>query len=713
MQVLEGLYADRVTHPIGTENNRRHKERILDALRDLGYEPTVQRTFACRSSRACGHVENVLARLEGTGNGKAVLLAVHYDSVGAGPSVSDDGVAVAASLEIARVLREGAPLFNDVIFLIDDGEEAVFLGAIAFTAEHPWAKDVGAVVNLEARGTAGRSYMFETGTDNAWLVDLMKRHLPHPATSSLFYSIYKRLPNDTDFTIFKEHGMNGVNFAFIKDVVHYHTPLDDLEHVTPATVQHQGENALAMVRALAEADLDSPPPGTASWFDVWGFGIVSWPEGWNAPLSILAMLSALTGFAIRRARRHVGLSKLAWGIGVYALSVVGATGLGLVASWFFAALAGLPAWPAADWAPKVAFWLIGLAAPASVIAFLGCRAGAASIWIGACLGLAIFSLAASLWLPGATYLFLVPALAGGILAVLTSLKRSAWLTPGAYSLTLVAACVTQLNMAWNLWDAMGIIVMPVVTLFVASITTLTLAPSAEIPKTSHRKLPLLVLALALVLVLLSPMLPSYSTESPRPLNIYLVQDGDAGSSRFAIAPGRHPLPKSLGDAVGWSDQLTNLYPWSAAQPAFRTATADAVQAPVPVVEVLQQDSATGARRIRAQLRSLRQADQGALVFHDSSRIEALSLDGWQLDFEDQALTSVFAGDLRVVVLATFPSEGIEMNLTIRGDGPLELTLVDSSFGLPPAGDVLVEARPKHVVPIDRGDRTIVFSRVQL
>jgi hypothetical protein len=658
-------------------------------------------------------VENILARLEGTGNGKAVLLAVHYDSVGAGPSVSDDGVAVAASLEIARLLREGPPLFNDVIFLIDDGEEAALLGAIAFAAEHPWAKDVGAVVNLEARGTGGRSYMFETGTDNAWLVDLMKRHLPRPATSSLFYSIYKRLPNDTDFTIFKEHGMNGVNFAFIKDVVHYHTPLDDLEHVTPATVQHQGENALAMVRALAEADLDSPPPGTASWFDIWGFGIVSWPESWNAPLSILAMLSALIGFGIRRARRNVGLGKLAWGIGVFALSVVGAMGLGLVATWFFTGPAGLPAWPAAAWAPKAAFWLIGLAVPASVIAFLGCRAGAASIWIGACLGLATFSLAASFWLPGATYLFLVPAVVGGALAVLTSLKRPAWLTPGAYALTIVAACATQLNMAWNLWDAMGITVMPVVTLFVASITTLTLAPSAEIPKTSHRKLPLLILALALAFVLLTPLLPAYSEESPRPLNFYFVQDADAGAARFAVQSGKSALPDPIANALAWSDELTSLYPWSAAEPAYRSAAAAALPAASPVVEVVEQASLTEHRQIQTLLLSPRQADQGALIFHDSSRIEELSLDGWELDLRDKALSKVFAGDLRVVVLATFPSEGIEMNLSIRGEGPLEFTLVDSSFGLPPAGDVLVEARPSHVVPIDRGDRTIIFTRVQL
>ncbi len=287
--VLEDLYATGVTHPIGTENNRLLKEQILDHLRKIGYEPTVQSTMACWDSGGCGHVENILARLEGKGTGKAVLLAVHYDGVGAGPSVSDDGVAVAATLEIARILKSGPQLENDVIFLIDDGEEAFLLGAVAFAAKHPWAQDVGAVVNLEARGSSGRSYMFETGTNNAWLIDLMKRNVPRPATSSLFYSIYQRLPNDTDFTVFKHYGMNGVNFAFIGDVAHYHTPLDDLVHVTSATLQHQGENALGMVRALAETDLDSPPTGTSSWFDVWGFGILSWPETWNLPLAILSL----------------------------------------------------------------------------------------------------------------------------------------------------------------------------------------------------------------------------------------------------------------------------------------------------------------------------------------------------------------------------------------------------------------------------------------
>ena len=262
-EVLTDLYSDIGIHPVGTDANRRLKEKIRAQLRQLGYQPLVQETWACWDAGGCGQGGNIVARLEGTGSGKAVLLAAHYDGVGAGPSVSDDGIAVAATLEVARILAEGPPLAHDVIFLIDDSEEAFLLGAVAFAAEHPWARGVGAVVNLEARGTAGRSYMFETGPDNAWLIDLMRQSLPRPATSSLYYSVYQRLPNDTDFTVFRHFGMNGVNFAFIQNVVHYHTPRDDLEHASAASLQHHGENALAMVRALANADLDSPADGTA------------------------------------------------------------------------------------------------------------------------------------------------------------------------------------------------------------------------------------------------------------------------------------------------------------------------------------------------------------------------------------------------------------------------------------------------------------------
>jgi hypothetical protein len=72
-----------------------------------------------------------------------------------------------------------------------------------------------------------------------------------------------------------------------------------------------------------------------------------------------------------------------------------------------------------------------------------------------------------------------------------------------------------------------------------------------------------------------------------------------------------------------------------------------------------------------------------------------------------------AEDVWTVWLMTFPVEGIRMDMRVRGDQPLELILLDASFGLPPAGAAVERARPDHVVPIDDGDRTLVFAKASL
>ena len=65
---------------------------------------------------------------------------------------------------------EGEVEADFLVFLVDEGEEAGLLGASGFVADHPLAPAIGAVVNLEARGTSGPSVMFETSGDNGWLV---------------------------------------------------------------------------------------------------------------------------------------------------------------------------------------------------------------------------------------------------------------------------------------------------------------------------------------------------------------------------------------------------------------------------------------------------------------------------------------------------------------------------------------------------------------
>ncbi len=125
---------------------------------------------------------------------------------------------------------------------------------------------------------------------------LYGRSTLEPITNSLCYVIYKTLPNNTDFTIFKAASYQGFNLAFIGDVAYYHTPLDSFENASPATMQHQGANALSGLLALANATDVSPPAADSLFFDVLARSVIVWPIGFVLPASLaaLALLAAAT-----------------------------------------------------------------------------------------------------------------------------------------------------------------------------------------------------------------------------------------------------------------------------------------------------------------------------------------------------------------------------------------------------------------------------------
>ena len=103
-------------HPAGTEQNRVVREKISRLLESFGYETHLQETEAeLVRRRTSGDPQviplcNVMTRLDGIGEGPAIMLVTHFDSVPYGPGASDDAVGVAAMLEVARMLKlEGLP----------------------------------------------------------------------------------------------------------------------------------------------------------------------------------------------------------------------------------------------------------------------------------------------------------------------------------------------------------------------------------------------------------------------------------------------------------------------------------------------------------------------------------------------------------------------------------------------------------------------------
>ena len=200
---MQDLIGNDKAHPSGSAENLRIRKSIEAKFTALGYAPEIQKTLGCTPHYpGCTEVENIVVLHKGTGsNGDIIMLTSHYDSVPASAAAADDGAGMVAMLEVARIIKQGPALKNDILFLITDGEEGGLRGAAAFFDQHPLMKDVKLVINLESRGVSGPSNMFETSDNNLELIRGFASANKSPIANSLSYEIYSRLPNDTDYSI--------------------------------------------------------------------------------------------------------------------------------------------------------------------------------------------------------------------------------------------------------------------------------------------------------------------------------------------------------------------------------------------------------------------------------------------------------------------------------------------------------------------------------
>ena len=246
----------RAAHPTGSPEHARVRAYLVDRLTALGLEPEIQTTTSLvqlGSVVQSATVRNVVARIAGTASTGAVLVTAHYDSRELALGAADDGSGVVAILEAVRAIQAGEPLQNDIVLLLSDAEELGLLGARAFVDEHPWMDDVRLALSLEMRGGGGPSIMFETGEQNGWIVRAFRAADPTAYGNSMSYEVYRWLSRDTDYTPFKEAGIQGLNFAGIDNAHVYHQVYDSPENMSESTLQHHGThllNALAVGMVL-------------------------------------------------------------------------------------------------------------------------------------------------------------------------------------------------------------------------------------------------------------------------------------------------------------------------------------------------------------------------------------------------------------------------------------------------------------------------------
>lgn len=671
-------------HPVGSAQHNVVKDYIMKQLADAGLEPQLQTSIALGKNAAPLQVtalENIVARLRGTGGGaKAVLLIAHYDSLLNSFGASDNGTAVASMLETLRALKAGSPLKNDVIFLFTDGEENGLLGARAFALEHPWIEDVGVALNFDARGNSGPVIMFETSQNNGWLIDQFAHAAQHPVAHSLYYELYQLLPNDTDLTLFKKAGIAGLNFANIDGIEHYHTPLDNLQGVDQNTLQHRGAYALALARQFGNTDLSQTRQRNAIYFDLFGSFLVHYSSAWALPLTLfvtaLFLAVVITGF-----RKHrLTVSGMIVGFVSLLVSLVASSLVGWLL-WKLIWLVRSGPSPAATQSRVLLLGFVALtiAITFAVFTFVRNRASVESLAVGSLLWWFLLMAGTSILMPGATFVFHWP--------LLFSLLGLGWMMLSApperasrsiFNILVLSLCALPgiILMAPVIFQIFVGLTLNWSFLVIALLVLLfgLLLPQLRLIATPFKwVLPGAAAVVAIVLLVIGAMINAAPADR-QPNRILYALNTDTGKAIFA------------GDTSTGDQRTTQFFSGatekgSLADFAYARKSRDYTLNPAPVAQlaapemsIVEDKSVDGIRTIKLRLSSPRQAGVVAIYVDSSAQVLNAAVNNTTITDEPNERWGL--------QIEGFPKEGVEIQMQVKASEPLKLRLVDQSFGLP-------------------------------
>lgn len=717
-KALSTVLGDQQPHPIDSSSAIGVRQRITSTLEGLGYQVDVQDTTSCRKGWfiTCARVRNLIAVHEGAAAGKAILLSAHYDSVPAGPGASDAGSAVGAMLEVARLLKGRSNGRNAVILLFNEGEEAGLLGAEAFVSQHPLAKNVAVAINIEARGTSGQSVMFETGDRSGWLVEAFASTSKRPLTNSLLYEAYRLMPNDTDLTVFKAAGVQGLNFAHGEQLPYYHTPLDNLEHLDLGSLQQHGDNAYGLVQALIDADLTAGnADGNRVYTDILGLGVVHWPQSWALPISVvLLVVFAFAGWRLKQAYPYA-LGSVVRGFLSFPISL--AVG-GIVAYALTTLLSlfngGMTPWNSSALANRLLLWAVVLLVVISVQRLLARKASPVGFLVGLALPWLLMSIVASVALPGTSYLFVLPsaALVVAALCVPWAAKRlgetalpALFVLPAlvAYLAILPAVYLIEIMLGFN--APVGAIGMGVLLGLAGTfIGPLVGAKPAAKP---HRFARYGLLGLVVVSAVLSVRAPAYTSTQPQPLNVIYLQD-DAGKAHVLVGNQYQAPPPRVLEAMGKSVALEPKLPWSQTR-QYHSAIASQ-RLPSAALTIVSEEATAKGREVVAQINAGPSSQKLMIILPKDAGLTSVEMDGRVVA---QPATSQATSGYDVFVCQGESCDGKQVRLVLGNRQPLSALLARVTAGVPATLESIARSRGQDAVPFGDGDQTVVVSGIRL
>lgn len=709
---LAAIVGSGAPRPLGSTAHAASRDAIVARLRSIGLEPEVTRTWhVVPSLGRAAWLENISARLPSVMDGPPILVVAHYDSVGAGPGAADNGVAVAAAIEVARALMARQPLRDSVEFVFTDGEESGLLGAHAYLRGRDPA-DFRAVLNFDARGNTGPSLCFETGDESAEYVAAWSSHASRPLGSSAFVEAYERMPNSTDFTLFRGRGIPGLNFAAIGRVHHYHTSLDTFANVDPSLLQHHGDNMLAAVRGALDVAthgaLDGVPvrpAWDAVWFDVLGLFVVRWGTGSSVWIAAVAgvlivgwILHDRSTLSFAKGRRCEAAAALfAWPVAI-AAGAAAVWGAGHLIDLSGALGASFPAEPDAF----IARLACAAAAGTSLVAVVFARwASGPALVAGGALWMAAAGVFLAVVASRVSYIFVAPAAVAGLLGFgLSFFRRDLCAGVVAGTLSVVSA-VIAVPFLVLVPDALGLGI-PIVSGSLWFLVAAPLVPCVAALPRFRWMLPIVAAAGGVAAHVAAGSAVRVDEDHPTQLTMVYRFDPDDPHAHLFL---KGDVPPQMRALLGVEGDPARILPWERDR-ALDASTPKVVLAP-PVLEGLVANSSEGGgRRVTFRLRSARGASRMWLVADPATRMRSVTLGGTR--------TPVVAarGAYSYEFLA-IPAEGVEVTFDVADSTPVMVYVADWTPGLPSECASALRLRPRTHVASHWGDSSIAVRRLKI
>ncbi|HEV3036961.1 MAG TPA: M28 family peptidase [Candidatus Angelobacter sp.] len=703
----------RVPHPLGSRADGEARDYLVAQLSALGLSPEVVTgigTYNGSGAVIAGKTNDVVARLPGTASSGAIMLMAHYDSVSTAPGAADDAAGVAAILETLRALKAGSSLKNDLIVLITDGEEQGLLGAEASASSHPWAKDPGLIMNFEARGNHGPSLLFETGKNNGALINGVAKAAPYPIGSSLFYALYKQLPNDTDFSVFRPTGIPGLNFAFGGHLDAYHSRLDTPGNLDLASLQHHGSYALALVRHFGQMELTNlKQTGDNVFFDWLGSMLITYSERWVIMGEGLATIFLILAIVVSVRNRDVRTGNLVLA-GFVCLVVLLSIPVAMTAAgWLLLQLLGsrllLGDTPANSFL-LIGLSLLGAAAGCALLGKLRARFNLQELSLAGLVVVCVLSWTIALLLPAGSYLLFWPFLLSVIgLFVRGRTKSTSPLAqmlrgtlPGAIVAILLFAPVAYLFYVFLTLNLLSIAAVGVLLglFFCIAIPLINVTvPRSPWPAIA---LPLLVASVCLGIGVVKshpsslhpwPDTLLYSLNADDHTAAWISDDRapDAYTTQFfgGQAPARKPMPDFLAGS----------------QRSVLAGAAPVVDLQPPISEIEADEQNGDIRTLRMNVRSQRDAHRILVRFDPSVKVSSIKIAG-------RNLTPRPSSTGLVLLLHGMDAQGADLELALKAPSGISYWVSDYSSGLP-----TTQQRGEDLMAAQGSDETMVVKKYVL